>query len=137
MVSKNRYYRRSRIAEKMFRQIIRYFSPDLLASDTARLTGISVRPISPIFIKVRIRLAQHCEKQAQLGGQIAVDESYFGPRRVRGKRGRGAGGKRIVFGLFKRNVQVYTEIVSDARKRALHRVIRGEVGLDCVTHFDG
>jgi len=35
------------------------------------------------------------------------DESFFGPRRVRGKRGRGAGGKTIVFGIFKRNGSVY------------------------------
>jgi transposase-like protein len=34
-------------------------------------------------------------------GQIVVDESYFGARRVKGKRGRGARGKIIVFGLLK------------------------------------
>jgi transposase-like protein len=39
-------------------------------------------------------------------GQIEVDESYFGARRVRGKRGRGARGKTIVFGLFKRASKV-------------------------------
>ncbi|MET0043952.1 MAG: IS1595 family transposase, partial [Candidatus Thiodiazotropha sp. 6PLUC3] len=32
MVSKNKYYRRSRIGEKKFRQIIRYFSLDFSAS---------------------------------------------------------------------------------------------------------
>ncbi len=37
-----------------------------------------------------------------LVGQIEVDESYFGTRRVRGKRDRGASGKTIVFGLFKK-----------------------------------
>ncbi|CAC9541085.1 Mobile element protein, partial [uncultured Gammaproteobacteria bacterium] len=44
-------------------------------------------------------------------GQIEVDESYFGARRVRGKRGRGALGETIVFGLLKRGDKVYTEIV--------------------------
>lgn len=137
MVNKNRYYKRSRIAEKNFRQIIRYFSLDFSASDTARLTGISVRSINTIFIKLRMRLAEECEKHAQLAGQIEVDESYFGPKRIRGKRGRGAGSKTIVFGLFKRNGWVYTEIVPDARKRTLQRVIRGKVSLDSVIHSDG
>ncbi|MCU7868232.1 MAG: IS1595 family transposase [Candidatus Thiodiazotropha sp. (ex Lucinoma borealis)] len=137
MISKNRYYKRSRIAEKKFRQIIRYFSLDFSASDTARLIGISVRSINNIFIKLRIHLAEECEKQAQLVGQIEVDESYFGPKRIRGKRGRGAGSKTIVFGLFKRNGWVYTEIVPDARKRTLQRVIRGKVSLDSVIHSDG
>ena len=98
MQAKNRYYRRSRIAEPVFRQILRYFALDLSASDTARLTDISLRSINPIYIRVRQRIAQECEKHADLSGQVEVDESYFGPRRVRGKRGRGAGSKTIVFG---------------------------------------
>jgi hypothetical protein len=44
-------------------------------------------------------------------GQIEVDESYFGARRVRGKRGCGALGKTIVLGLLKRGDKVYAEIV--------------------------
>ena len=31
-------------------------------------------------------------------GEIEIDESYFGVKRVRGKRGRGANGKVPVFG---------------------------------------
>jgi len=137
MERKNRYYYRSRIAEKTFRRILRYFSLDLSASDTARLTGVSVRSINAIYIKLRYRLAEECEKHSHLGGQIEVDESYFGPRRIRGKRGRGGGGKTIVFGLFKRNGWVYTEIVPDAKKRTLQKVIRGKVSLNSVINSDG
>ena len=137
MTNKNRYYKCSRISEKKFRHIIRYFSLDLSASDTSRLSGISVRSINNIFIKLRIRLAEACENQAKLAGQMEVDESYFGPKRIRGKRGRGAGSKTIVFGLFKRNGWVYTEIVPNARKRTLQPVIRGKVHLDSVIHSDG
>lgn len=137
MTNKNRYYRRSRIAERVFRQILRYFALDLSASDTARLTGISLRSINTIYIKLRHRLAEECEKHSDLSGQIEIDESYFGPRRVRGKRGRGAGGKTIVFGVFKRNGWVSTEIVPDAKKVTLQRVIRGKVSLDSVIHSDG
>ena len=137
MVYKNRYYKRSRIAEKVFRRIIRYFSLDLSASDTARLTDISVRSINNIYIKLRQRLAEECEQHSYVAGQIEVDESYFGPKRIRGKRGRGAGSKTIVFGLFKRNGWVYTEIVPNARKRTLQGVIRGKVSLDSVIHSDG
>ena len=48
-----------------------------------------------------------------------MDESYFGAKRVRGKRGRGAAGKTPVFGLLKREGKVYVEIVpncSNAKK---------------------
>ncbi len=137
MTVKNRYYHRSRISERKFRQIIRYFALDPSASDTARLTTISVRSINPIYIKLRRRIAEQCETQVRLSGQVEVDESYFGAKRIRGKRGRGAGSKTIVFGLFKRNGQVYAEIVPDASKSTLQAVIRGRVGLDSVIHSDG
>jgi transposase len=61
---------------------------------------------------IRLRILELSLLQSTpLVGQIEVDESYFGARRVRGKRGRGARGKTIVFGLLKRGDQVYSEIV--------------------------
>lgn len=134
---KNRYYRRSRIAEPTFRRLIKAFAMDLTATDTAELTGLSVRAVNDIYLKIRHRLAEVCEAQSPFRGEVEVDESYFGPRRVKGKRGRGAGGKTIVFGVFKRQGQVYTEIVPDASKKALQKVIRGRVSLDTVIHSDG
>ena len=47
------------------------------------------------------------------GGEVEVDESYFGGRR-KGRRGRGAGGKIRVFGLLKRGGKVYTKIIPNA-----------------------
>jgi len=82
-------------------------------------------------------MAQACEAASPLSGAVEVDESYFGPRRVRGKRGRGAGRKTIVFGIFKRNGKVYAELVPDCSKPVLQRAIRGKVGLASVVHSDG
>ena len=63
-------------------------------------------------------------------------EGYFGARRVRGRRGRGASGKTIVFGLLKRNGSAYTEVVPDCKKATLQAIIRGHVSIDAVTHSD-
>ncbi|MBL4885827.1 MAG: IS1595 family transposase [Planctomycetaceae bacterium] len=134
---KNRYYKNSRIAEAKFRQLLKAFAMDLTATDAAELTGLSVRRINDIYIKLRQRIAQFCEQQSPFQGEVEVDESYFGPKRVRGKRGRGAGGKTIVFGIFKRAGHVYTEIVPDASKKTLLKAIRGQVSLDTVIHSDG
>ncbi len=134
----NRYYRRSRIAEAKFRLLVRHFALDLRASDTAQLTGISHRSVITISGKIRARIAEECERQSPFNnGEVEVDESYFGARRVRGKRGRGAGHKTIVFGLLKRNGKVYTEIVPDCKKRTLQAIIRGRVSADTVIHSDG
>lgn len=135
--TKNRYYRRSRIAEKQFRRLIKAFAMDLTATDSAELTGLSVRSTNDIYLKLRRRIAEHCEAQSPFRGEVEIDESYFGPKRVRGKRGRGAGNKTIVFGVLKRDDCVYTQIVPDVKKTTLRKAIRGKVDLDTIIHSDG
>jgi len=137
MKQKNRYYGHSKISEAKFRQILRYFALDLTATDCATLSGVSVRGINAIYLRIRKRLAWHCSQVSPFAGDLEADESYFGARRVRGKRGRGAAGKTIVFGLLKRGQCVYTEIVPDASKATLQAVIRGKADPLSVIHTDG
>jgi transposase-like protein len=137
MEQQNRYYRRSRISEKKFRQLLRYFAMDLTASKTAELTNLNRKTVNSLFQKIRFRLVAECARHAPIQtGEIEVDESYFGAKRVRGKRGRGASGKTIVFGIFKRNGWVYTEIVPDCQKRTLQAIIRGRVTAEVIIHSD-
>ena len=53
------------------------------------------------------------------------------------ERGRGAGGKTIVFGLFKRGGQVYTEIVPDCSKKTLQAIICGKIDAAAMVNTDG
>jgi transposase len=134
----NPFYRRSRISAKKFRQLLRLFALDLTATDAAQLTGLTRKTVTTIFLKIRERIAEECERESPLSsGEVEVDESYFGARRVRGKRGRGAGGKTIVFGLLKREGRVYTEIVPDCKKVTLQAIIRGRVAPEAVINSDG
>ena len=135
---RNCYFKRSKLTASRFRQILRLFSLDLTASDAARLSGVSARSVNEIYLRLRERLAYECERRRPFkGGEVEIDESYFGPRRVRGKRGRGAGGKTIVFGIFKRDGRVYAEIVPDCSKETLLAVIRGKIKPHVVVHSDG
>jgi transposase-like protein len=107
----NKYVYHSKISEAKFREIIKYFSADLTATQIAKFTHLNRKTINKYLTEMRRIIYVHqCEIQKIEVGEIECDESYFGPRRVKGKRGRGAGGKTIVFGLFKRNVKVYTHI---------------------------
>jgi transposase-like protein len=134
----NRYYRRSKISERKMRQLLRHFALDLTASHAAQLTGLSRRSVTSIFLKIREHIAEECERASPFAAcEVEVDESYFGARRVRGKRGRGASGKTIVFGIFKRNGCVYTEIVPDCKKATLQAIIRGRVTPEAVINSDG
>jgi len=101
---------RSRISKAKFRQIILLFSEDLSATQISHLTGLSRQIINKYLTAIRLRILELSTLESdQLVGQIEVDESYFGARRVCGKRGRGANGKVIVFGLLKRGEKIYAE----------------------------
>jgi transposase len=134
---KNKYYVRSHISQSRFRRLIRAFALDLTASEAAAITGISVRSVNNIYLQLRRRIAAWCEAQSPFAGEVEVDESYFGPRRVRGKRGRGASGKTIVFGIFQRNGYVYTQIVPNCRRKTLRQAISGRISLESIIHSDG
>ena len=136
MAGKNRYFCFAKISEARFRSLLRCFALDLTATQTAALAGLSVRRTNDLFQRLRQRLAAECAKVSPFKGELEADESYFGARRVRGRRGRGAAGKTIVFGLLKRGDQVYTEIVPNASKAALQAVIRHKARLESIIHTD-
>ena len=134
---KNKYAYRSRISEAKFREIVKLFSLDLEADQTAQITGLSRNTINKYYKTFRERIVHVCNQNSPFSGEIEVDESYFGARRVRGKRGRGAYGKTIVFGLLKREGKVHTEIVPDVKATTLKAVIRGRVDINSVINSDG
>ena len=134
---KNKYANRSKISEAKIRQIIRLFCIDLDASQIAEVTVLNRNTVNRYLSAIRTRIAEFCEASSPFHGDVEVDESYFGARRVKGMRGRGARGKTIVFGLFKRNGQVYSEIVPDVKRATLQGIIRGRVKLESVIHSDG
>lgn len=136
MVPKNKYANRSRISEAKFRQLIKLFSLDLDADQIASLTGLNRNTINRYLNAIRERIASFCEDQSPFAGEVEVDESYFGARRVKGKRGRGAFGKTIVLGILKRNGFVYTQIVPNVSRKTLQDIISGRVEPDSIIHSD-
>ena len=134
---RNRYVARSRVSEASFRRFVRHVAADLTAVQIAQLTGLNRNTVNRLLGCLRERVAQACELERPLRGHVEVDESYFGPRRVKGKAGRGAGKKTIVFGICKRHGKVYTEVVEDCTKGTILAVIRGKVDLRSVVHSDG
>ena len=66
-----------------------------------------------------------------------MDESYFGARRIRGKRGRGAKGKTIVFGLKKRKGKVYTQIIKNCSKNEILPLINTKIDKGTIIFTDG
>ena len=137
MTDKNRYIKRAKISEAKFRQFIRHFTHDLDAQTIASLTQLNRNTVNRYLTLIRKRIAEFCEQESPFKGEIEIDESYFGGKRLKGKRGRGAYKKTPVFGILKRGGKVYTEIVPDCAKATLQGIIRGRVDPDSVIHSDG
>ena len=95
-------FERARISRKKIRQVLRLFALDLTASQITILTGLNRNTVNRYLTLIRRSIALHCESKSPFAGEIELDESYFGAKRIRGKRGRGAYGKTIVFGIYKR-----------------------------------
>ena len=136
MTLKNKYANRSKISEAKFRELVKLFALNLEATQIAELTCLNRNTVNRFLRAIRERLAEFCEQQSPFSGEVEVDESFFGARRIKGKRGRGAYGKTIVFGVFKRNGKVYTEIVPDCSKVTLQGIIRGKVAPESIIYSD-
>ena len=135
---KNKYFIRSRISEKKFREIIKYFSVDLTATQIAVLSKTNRKTINKILKQVRKNIAEFCEKESLFKkGEVEMDESYFGARRIRGRRGRGSYGKTIVFGLKQREGKVYTQVIKNCSKNSIIPLINQRIGKSAIVYTDG
>ena len=66
------------------------------------MTNLNRSTENNIYRKLRERISELFEAESPFtNGEVELDESYFGVRRVRGIRDRGARGKTPVFGMLK------------------------------------
>ena len=122
---KNRYIKHAHISENKFRQVLRLFCADLTSIQIAEVTKINCNIINRVLQPLRARILL-----------LSEEESYFGAKRVRGKRGRGGGGKTKVFGMKKRGDKVYTQIVNNCSAGELVPIIKKLAPSDSTIYSD-
>jgi len=133
----NKYLYGSKISCRKFRSILRYFCLEIDAEKTSILVNLNRNTTHRIFNKIRERIAEICESESPFeNGEIELDESYFGARRVKGIRGRGAKGKIPVFGMLKRGDKVYTQIINNCSMSELMPIIEAQANKDCIIYTD-
>ncbi len=137
MTIKKTLIKRSKISKQQFKLIVRCFCEDFTAYQTSKIVGVNRHTAERYFTSFRHSILFDSFKQEKkVGGEIEIDEAYFGPSRVRGKRGRGAGRKIPVIGLLKRNGKVFVKIVTNCTKEALLPVIRGRILTGSLVYTD-
>ena len=129
--------RKSRLTWSKQIRLIEHFVAETTARCVSSLVGVNKTSSAYYFQRLREIIAYQLDQESQdvLGGEIEVDESYFGGSR-KGKRGRGSGGKIPVFGLLKRGGRVYTKVISDASSATLFPIIERKVISDSIVYSD-
>ena len=111
---------------------------DLTAAATSELLKLNRKTVNNYFTKFReLILEDSIQKHQKELGIFELDESYFGAKRVRGKRGRGAAGKTPVFGVLKREGKVFVSIVPRCSREELLPIIQGKILEGSTIHTDG
>jgi transposase len=101
----------SRLSEANKRRLLEFFVLGVPVYRARFRSPVSRPAAERFFRQIRQVLALHEELSAPFAGAIECDETMFGGHR-RGKRGWGAAGKVLVFGMLKRNGMVRVFAVS-------------------------
>ena len=128
---------RCKLSKNVQRKLLEYFVLEVTARSAADLLGINPNSAALFYRKIRTIISWHLALEANevLDGPVELDESYFGGKR-KGKRGRGAAGKVVVFGSLKRRGKVYTVVVENVQTDTLLPVIKKKIRPDSVVFTD-
>lgn len=132
----------SKLSNYKIKKLIFCFCSDIDATKTSEILSLNRNTVNRYYRIFRelIYKKQVSDKQLFFG-EVELDEAYFGAKRLRGinmpqKRGRGTW-KQPVFGVFERQGRVYTEIIPDAKRATLRKVIKGKISPESVIYTDG
>lgn len=128
--------RRSRLPRSTQLRLIEHFVAGTPARTAAELVGINRNSATLYYHKLRETITEHLAEDSPFHGEVEIDESYFGSRKT-GKRGRGAAGKVVVFGILKRGGRVYTAVPADLKRSTILPIIRTKVAPDSLVITDG
>lgn len=95
------------------------------AKELQRQLGVTYKCAWRMGHEIRKHMAD-VDGEDGLSGIVEVDETYVGGKRE-GKRGRGADGKTVVFGMLQRDGKIMTKIVPNARTQTLEPIILANV----------
>ena len=127
----------SKLTTNKQNKILQYFCVDLDATKTAKFLNLNRKTINKYFNFFREEIVRNSIRESKFSGEVELDESYFGAKRVRGKRGRGAAGKTPVFGILKRGGKVFVSVVKKCSRAELLPIIQGKILEGSTIHTDG
>jgi len=129
-------FKHSKLSQYKIKKILFYFSQDLTASQTAEIMKLNRKTINRFYKLFREKILLATESENGFEGELELDESYFGGKHHKGKRGRGSESKIPVFGILKRDGKVYTQIIPNSSSETLLAIVKTKIKPDSVVYTD-
>ena len=126
-----------KLSKRVQKKLLEFFVLQVTARSAADLLDIQPNSAILTYRKIRMVINHHLALAADevFEGSIELDESYFGGW-CKGRRGRGAAGKVVVFLILKRNGRVYTVVVDNSKSNTLMTVIKQKIMPDSIVYTD-
>ena len=127
-----------KLSKRVQKKLLEFFVLQVTARSAADILDIQPNSAILFYRKIRMVISYHLALATDevFEGSVELDESYFVGRR-KGRRGRGAAGKVVVFGILKRNGRVYTVVVVDnAKSDTLMPVIKQKIMPNSIVYTD-
>ena len=130
---------RAKLSKYKRKKLIQSFCLDLSATQTSSILGLNRNTVNRYFNIFRRAIYYHqLNQMKKFVGHVEMDESYFGPKRIKGKatkRGRGTH-RQPVFGIYERNGKVYTKIIPNCTRKTLRTIITGTIDPQSTIYSD-
>ena len=127
------------MSERKFKEILKLFSEDLTATQIANISGVSRVTINSYLKKIRMQIVRYCESlQPEASPQAAswvsrgYSHSHGDDTAVAVKTDVDRIVRPVIFGIYKLEQKVFTEILPDVSRSMIQAIARGRSVLETV-----
>lgn len=136
---KNKFLKGAHLSERKFKEILKLFSEDLTATQIANISGVSRVTINSYLKKIRLQIVKYCESlqpEASTNGVSWIQRTHSHANghdtAVAVKADVDRIIKPVIFGIYKLDDKVFTEILPDVSRSMIQAISRGRAVLETV-----
>ncbi|MCK7558920.1 IS1595 family transposase [Chitinophaga sedimenti] len=134
---KNKYLKGAHLSERKFKEILKLFSEDLTATQIASISGVSRVTVNSYLKKIRMQIVKFCETvMPEPAGYPKVQHRSGHDTIVAVKSEVDRIVKPVIFGIYKADDKVYTEILPEVSRSMIQAIARGRSVLETVVTVD-
>ncbi|MGE7777907.1 IS1595 family transposase [Chitinophaga sp. NPDC101104] len=136
---KNKFLKGAHLSERKFKEILKLFSEDLTATQIANISGVSRVTINSYLKKIRMQIVKYCEslQPEKAAGSVSLGHRAHALHQpqdiaVAVKTDVDRIVKPVIFGIYKSDNKVFTEILPDVSRSMIQAIARGRSVLETV-----